>query len=69
MPDEDQGYLYVSNATSHRGVMQRTSEAGRHVENVLANIPGVQYTEHLLSASILLSFAHTSYKRVLLRSR
>jgi len=40
--------------------MQRTSEAGRQVENVLANIPGVQYTTSVIGFN-LLSFAHTSY--------
>src|SRR5690242_16965983 len=40
--------------------MQRTSEAGRQVENVLANTPGVQYTTSVIGFN-LLSFAHTSY--------
>src|SRR6266446_1955712 len=38
----------------------RTSEAGKQVENVLANIPGVQYTTSVIGFN-LLSFAHTSY--------
>src|SRR5207253_6239808 len=40
--------------------MERTSEAGKQVENVLANIPGVQYTTSVIGFN-LLSFAHTSY--------
>src|SRR2546421_845915 len=60
MPDEDQGYLYVSMQLPIAASMQRTSEAGRHVENVLANIPGVQYTTSVIGFN-LLSFAHTSY--------
>src|SRR2546421_2795960 len=38
----------------------RSSEAGKQVENVLANIPGVQYTTSVIGFN-LLSFAHTSY--------
>jgi HAE1 family hydrophobic/amphiphilic exporter-1 len=60
MPDEDQGYLYVSMQLPIAASMQRTSEAGRQVENVLANIPGVQYTTSVIGFN-LLSFAHTSY--------
>jgi hydrophobe/amphiphile efflux-1 (HAE1) family protein len=60
MPDEDQGYLYVSMQLPIAASMQRTSEAGREVENVLANIPGVQYTTSVIGFN-LLSFAHTSY--------
>src|SRR5207245_9126629 len=40
MPDEDQGYLYVSMQLPIAASMQRTSEAGRQLETVLANIPG-----------------------------
>ena len=60
MPDEDQGYLYVSMQLPIAASMERTSEAGRQVENVLANIPGVQYTTSVIGFN-LLSFAHTSY--------
>ncbi|PYK90162.1 MAG: hydrophobe/amphiphile efflux-1 family RND transporter [Verrucomicrobia bacterium] len=60
MPDEDQGYLYVSMQLPIAASMERTSEAGKQVENVLANIPGVQYTTSVIGFN-LLSFAHTSY--------
>src|ERR1700741_3972595 len=60
MPDEDQGYLYVSMQLPIAASMQRTSEAGRQVENILANIPGVQYTTSVIGFN-LLSFAPTSY--------
>jgi HAE1 family hydrophobic/amphiphilic exporter-1 len=60
MPDEDQGYLYVSMQLPIAASMERTSEAGRQVEDVLANIPGVQYTTSVIGFN-LLSFAHTSY--------
>src|SRR5207245_1012239 len=55
-----QGYLYVSMQLPIAASMERTSEAGRQVENVLANIPGVQYTTSVIGFN-LLSFAHTSY--------
>src|SRR5437870_1664373 len=60
VPDEDQGYLYVSMQLPIAASMERTSEAGKQVENVLANIPGVQYTTSVIGFN-LLSFAHTSY--------
>src|SRR5438034_5416405 len=60
MPDEDQGYLYVSMQLPIAASMERTSEPGKQVENVLANIPGVQYTTSVIGFN-LLSFAHTSY--------
>jgi len=60
MPDEDQGYIYVSMQLPIAASMERTSDAGRQVENVLANTPGVQYTTSVIGFN-LLSFAHTSY--------
>jgi len=60
MPDEDQGYLYVSMQLPIAASMERTSEAAKRVENVLANTPGVQYTTTVVGFN-LLSFAHTSY--------
>src|ERR1700734_158984 len=60
MPDEDQGYLYVSMQLPIAASMQRTSAAAKQVEAVLANTPGVQYTTTVVGFN-LLSFAHTSY--------
>ena len=60
MPDEDQGYLYVSMQLPIAASMERTSEAGKQVENILASMPGVQYTTSVIGFN-LLSFAHTSY--------
>src|SRR5579862_356904 len=60
MPDEDQGYIYVSMQLPIAASMERTSEAGKQVENILANMPGVQYTTSVIGFN-LLSFAHTSY--------
>src|SRR3981081_400771 len=60
MPDEDQGYLYVSMQLPISASMERTSEAGKQRENFPSNIPGVQYTTSVIGFN-LLSFAHTSY--------
>jgi len=65
MPDEDQGYLYVSMQLPIAASMERTSEAGKQVENVLANIPGVQYTTSVI-ASICSARPH-QLQRFLLR--
>jgi HAE1 family hydrophobic/amphiphilic exporter-1 len=60
MPDEDQGYLYVSMQLPIAASMERTSAAAKQVEAVLADLPGVQYTTTVVGFN-LLSFAHTSY--------
>jgi HAE1 family hydrophobic/amphiphilic exporter-1 len=60
MPDEDQGYIYVSMQLPIAASMERTSTAAKQVEAVLANMPGVQYTTTVVGFN-LLSFAHTSY--------
>ena len=60
MPDEDQGYIYVSMQLPIAASMGRTSAAAKQVEAVLANMPGVQYTTTVVGFN-LLSFAHTSY--------
>jgi len=60
MPDEDQGYIYVSMQLPIAASMERTSAAAKQVEAVLANTPGVQYTTTVVGFN-LLRFAHTSY--------
>ena len=60
LPDEDQGYIYVSMQLPVASSMERTSEAGAEVEKVLANTPGVQYTTTVIGFN-LLSFAQTTY--------
>src|SRR5580704_13762689 len=60
MPDEDQGYLYVTMQLPVAASMERTSEAAKQVEDVLGDMPGVQYTTSVVGFN-LLSFAHTSY--------
>src|SRR5580658_7206079 len=60
LPDEDQGYIYVSMQLPVASSMERTSEAGAEVEKVLANTPGIQYTTTVIGFN-LLSFAQTTY--------
>ncbi len=60
LPDEDQGYFYVSMQLPVASSMERTSEAGAQVEQILANTPGVEYTTTVIGFN-LLSLAQTTY--------
>jgi HAE1 family hydrophobic/amphiphilic exporter-1 len=60
LPDEDQGYLYVNMQLPNAASLERTSEAARQVEQILADTPGVQYTTSVIGFS-LLSYVRTSY--------
>jgi HAE1 family hydrophobic/amphiphilic exporter-1 len=60
LPDEDQGYFYINMQLPNAASLERTSAAGRQVEQILANTPGVQYTTSVIGFS-LLSFVQTSY--------
>jgi hydrophobic/amphiphilic exporter-1 (mainly G- bacteria), HAE1 family len=60
LPDEDQGYFYVNMQLPKSASMERTSEAAKQVEEVLAKTPGVQYTTSVIGFS-LLSYVRTSY--------
>jgi HAE1 family hydrophobic/amphiphilic exporter-1 len=60
LPDEDQGYLFVNLQLPNAASLQRTDEAARQVEKILATTPGVKYTSSVIGFS-LLSFVRTSY--------
>jgi hydrophobic/amphiphilic exporter-1 (mainly G- bacteria), HAE1 family len=60
LPDEDQGYFYINMQLPNSASMERTSQAAKHVEEVLAKTPGVQYTTSVIGFS-LLSYVRTSY--------
>ena len=60
LPDEDQGYLFVNLQLPNASSLQRTDEAARQVEKILADTPGVKYTSSVVGFS-LLSFVRTSY--------
>ena len=60
LPDEDQGYTYISLQLPLAASLQRTSEAARQVEAILAKTPGVEYTTSVIGFN-LLSYVQTSY--------
>src|SRR3984957_14859249 len=60
LPDEDQGYLYINMQLPNAASLQRTDQASRQVEKILADTPGVQYSTSVVGFS-LLSFVRTSY--------
>jgi hydrophobic/amphiphilic exporter-1 (mainly G- bacteria), HAE1 family len=60
LPDEDQGYAYVSMQLPVASSMERTDAAARQVEKILANTPGVARTTSVIGFN-LLSFAQTTY--------
>jgi len=60
LPDEDQGYVFVSMQLPNAASMERTAAAAGQVEKILASTPGVQYTTTVVGFN-LLSFVRTSY--------
>jgi HAE1 family hydrophobic/amphiphilic exporter-1 len=60
LPDEDQGYAFVNLQLPFAASLQRTDQAAREVEGILAKMPGVQYTTSVIGFS-LLSYVQTSY--------
>jgi len=60
LPDEDQGYIFINLQLPNAASLQRTDEAARTVEQILAETPGVKYTTSVVGFS-LLSFVRTSY--------
>jgi hydrophobic/amphiphilic exporter-1 (mainly G- bacteria), HAE1 family len=60
LPDEDQGYLFINLQLPDAASLQRTDQAARDIEKILADTPGVRYTSSVIGFS-LLSFVRTSY--------
>jgi HAE1 family hydrophobic/amphiphilic exporter-1 len=60
LPDEDLGYVFVNMQLPNAASLQRTAEAARQVEKVLAGTPGVEYTTSVVGFS-LLSYVRASY--------
>jgi HAE1 family hydrophobic/amphiphilic exporter-1 len=60
LPNEDQGYLYVSMQLPNAASQERTSAAAAQMERILAATPGVQHVTSVIGFS-LLSFVRTSY--------
>ena len=60
LPDEDQGYFFINLQLPNAASLQRTDQAVKKIEQVLARTPGVEYTTSVVGFS-LLSFVRTSY--------
>jgi len=60
LPDEDQGYVYINLQLPNSASLERTEQAAHEIENILAKMPGVQYTTSVIGFS-LLSYIQTSY--------
>ena len=60
LPDEDQGYAYVSVQLPNGASLERTTAVADSVEKIMMNTPGVQYSTCFVGFS-LLSFVRTSY--------
>ena len=60
LPEEDQGYAYVSLQLPNGASLERTKAAAADVEKIIMNTPGVQYSTCFVGFS-LLSFVRTSY--------
>jgi hydrophobic/amphiphilic exporter-1 (mainly G- bacteria), HAE1 family len=60
LPDEDQGYVYINLQLPNSASLERTEQAAREIENILAKMPGVRYTTSVIGFS-LLSYIQTSY--------
>ncbi len=60
LPDEDQGYAYVSVQLPNGASLERTRAVVKDVEKVIMNTPGVRYSTCFLGFN-LLSFVRTSY--------
>src|SRR6266850_1381722 len=60
LPDEDQGYAYVSMQLPNGASLERTSAVVEQVEKIIMNTPGVAQSTCFVGFS-LLSFARTTY--------
>jgi HAE1 family hydrophobic/amphiphilic exporter-1 len=60
LPDEDQGYMYMSMQLPDGASLERTQEASTEVEKVLASTPGIDHYTSVIGFN-LLSFTRSSY--------
>src|SRR5262245_10460199 len=60
LPEEDQGYVFISLQLPNAASLERTDQACRKIEDILANTPGVQYTTSVIGFS-LLSLVQSTY--------
>jgi len=60
LPDEDQGYIFGALQLPNVASLQRTDEATKQVEEILAKTPGVEYYSSVIGYNML-SQANTTY--------
>jgi HAE1 family hydrophobic/amphiphilic exporter-1 len=60
LPEEDQGYVYVSLQLPQAASLQRTAAAARQVEDIVTHTPGVQGVTSVIGFS-LLSLVQSTY--------
>ena len=60
LPDEDQGYFYISLQLPNGASLERTTAVVQDLEKILQKTPGVESSTELIGFS-LLSFVRTSY--------
>ncbi len=53
LPEEDQGYAFVTAQLPYAASLERTEEACKHIENILKNTPGVRYYTTVEGFSLL----------------
>jgi HAE1 family hydrophobic/amphiphilic exporter-1 len=59
LPEEDQGYMYAGVQLPDASSLQRTSEAGRRIEEIMMNTPGVEYVTSVIGYSMLSGVSNT----------
>jgi HAE1 family hydrophobic/amphiphilic exporter-1 len=59
LPEEDQGYVYVSLQLPNAASLQRTSEAARKVEQIIMGTPGVKTCTSVIGFSLLSTVYNT----------
>jgi HAE1 family hydrophobic/amphiphilic exporter-1 len=60
LPEEDQGYMFVNVSLPNASSIQRTDEACKEIEKIIAKTPGVQYYQTIVGIS-LLSLVQNTY--------
>ena len=60
LPEEDQGYVFISLQLPNAASLERTDQACRKIEDILSNTPGVKYTTSVIGFS-LLSLVQSTY--------
>src|SRR5712675_2184803 len=55
LPEEDQGFLFITLQLPDAASLERTDEAARKIEDVLNKMPGVKYTTSVIGYNLLSS--------------